>query len=141
MRIHNFLGKLGLVVVGAKHGIHPPSRDYEKKEGGRRGQPVPKERLGHSSRGRDGAKIGANLFPERGRRGLIELRELQSPSQQVQVHEFNGAVDTMLEVALEFTSARSTQLTVKIALKEGVSKVTPHGQPPYDRNLSARNIT
>jgi hypothetical protein len=76
MRIHNFLSKFGLVVVGAKHGIHSPAPDYEKKEGGRRGQPVPKERLGHGSRGRDGAKIGTNLIPERGRRGLIKLREL-----------------------------------------------------------------
>jgi hypothetical protein len=33
----------------------------------------------------------------------------------------------MLEVALEFANARSIQLTVEIALKEGVSKITPHG--------------
>src|ERR1700674_4308194 len=77
MRIDDFLGKFDLIVVGAKQGAHSPSRDCEKKERGRRGQPVPKEGLGHSSRGRNGAKIGANLFPERGRRGLIELRELQ----------------------------------------------------------------
>jgi hypothetical protein len=76
MRIDNFLRKFGLIVVGAKDWTHSPSRDYEKKEGSRCGQPVPKERLGHSSRGSDGAKIGANPIPERGRRGLIELREL-----------------------------------------------------------------
>jgi len=80
MRIDNFLRKFGLIVVGAKHGTHSPSRDCERKEDGRRGQPVPKEGLRHSSRWRDGAKIGVNLFPERGRRGLIELRELQSLS-------------------------------------------------------------
>jgi hypothetical protein len=80
MRIDNFRGKFGLIVVGAKQGTHSPSRDCEKKECGRRSQPVPKEGLGDSGRGRDGVKIGANLFPERGRRGLIELRELQSPT-------------------------------------------------------------
>jgi hypothetical protein len=80
MRIDNLLSKFGLIVVGTKHGIHSPAPDYEKKEGGRRSQPVPKERLGHGSSGRDGAKIGANLYPERGRSGLIDLRELQSPS-------------------------------------------------------------
>ena len=47
-----------------------------------------------------------------------------------QVHELNGAVDAMLEVALEFSSAKSTQLAVEIALKKGIGKVTPHGQPP-----------
>jgi hypothetical protein len=78
MRIDNLLGKFDLIVVGSWHGIHFPSGDCEKKEGGRRGQPVPKKGPGHSSRGRCGAKIGVYLFPERGRRGLIELRELQS---------------------------------------------------------------
>src|SRR6266852_4333004 len=80
MSIDNFLGKFDLIVVGAKRGTHSPPRDCEEKECGRRGQPVPKEGLGHSSRERDGAKTGANLFPKRGRRGLIELRELQSPT-------------------------------------------------------------
>jgi hypothetical protein len=80
MRIDNFLRKFGLIVVGAKHGTHSPSSDYEKKEGGNSGQPVPKEGLGHSSCWRDGAKTGANLFSERNRRDLIELRELQSLS-------------------------------------------------------------
>jgi hypothetical protein len=75
MRIHNFLSKFGLIVVGAKHGVHSPSRDYEKKESGRRCQPVPKERLGYGSGDRDGAKIGANLFPERGEiRATIKLK-------------------------------------------------------------------
>jgi hypothetical protein len=76
VRIDNLLGKFDLIVVGAWHGIHFPSPDSEKKEGGRRGQPVPKEGPGHSGRGRHGAKTGVNLFPERGRRGLIESREL-----------------------------------------------------------------
>jgi hypothetical protein len=80
MGINNFLGEFDLIVVGAKLGTHSPSRDCKKKECGRRGQPVPKEGPGHGSRGRDEAKIGTNLFPERGRRGLIELRELQSPA-------------------------------------------------------------
>src|SRR6266478_8704619 len=80
MRIDNFLGKFDLIVVGAKDRTHSPSRDCENKECGRRGQPVPKEGLGLGGRGRNGTKIGANLFPEPGRRGLIELRELQSPT-------------------------------------------------------------
>jgi hypothetical protein len=36
-------------------------------------------------------------------------------------------VDAMLEVALKFGSPAVSQLTVEIALKQGVSKVTPHG--------------
>jgi hypothetical protein len=80
MRIDNFLGKFGLIVVGAKHGIRSPPRDCEKKECGCRCQPAPKKGLGQRSRGCDGMKIGANLFPERGRRGRIELRELQLPT-------------------------------------------------------------
>jgi hypothetical protein len=64
MRIDNFLRKFGLIVIGAKRGVQSPSPDYEKKEGGSRGHPVPKEWLGHGSRGRHRAKIGANLFPE-----------------------------------------------------------------------------
>jgi hypothetical protein len=80
MRIDNFLGKFGLIVVGAKRGTHSPSRDCEKKECSRRGQPVPKEWLGHRGRGRDWVKIGTDLFPKRGRGRLIELRDLQSPT-------------------------------------------------------------
>jgi len=42
MRIDNFLGKFGLIVVGAKQGTRSPFRDCEKKECRRGSQPEPK---------------------------------------------------------------------------------------------------
>jgi hypothetical protein len=139
VRIDNLLGKFNLIIVGVKYRAQPPSRECEK-ECGRRGQPMPKERLGLRSWGRDEAKIGANLFPKQGRRGVIELREPQSLAQQVQVHKLNGAKDALLEVVLEFRSISNTQLTVEIAMKEGIGKVTPHGQPPCEWSLPAPSI-
>jgi len=35
-------------------------------------------------------------------------------------------MDALLEVALEFLSGSGSQLTVEIALKEGLCKPTPH---------------
>jgi len=58
-----------------------------------------------------------NLFPKRGRRDFIELREPQSLAQQVQVHELNGAMDALLKVVVEFRSVSGSQLNVEIALK------------------------
>jgi hypothetical protein len=60
--------------------------------------------------------MSVNLPPQRGGGGLKELSELQSITQQIQFHELGGAGDAMLEVILKCGSARSTQLTVEIAL-------------------------
>jgi hypothetical protein len=40
--------------------------------------------------------------------GLIELRDLKLPTQQVQFHEFNSAVVAVLEMAFELGSTRVT---------------------------------
>jgi hypothetical protein len=69
------------------------------------------------------------------------LRELQSPTQYVQFNELAGAVGAMLEMALTFGRASRTELTVEIALKEGIGKITPHEQPPCKRSLATPNIT
>src|SRR6202795_3902372 len=141
MRIDNFSGKFGLVIVTAKPGTHFPQYDRDEKQRRRGSQPMPKERPRRGSGGRDWAEMGVNRPPQRGGGRLIKLSELQSAAQPIQVHELSGAVDAMPEVALEFGSARGVQFTVEIALKEGIAKVTLHGQPPFERSLPARNAT
>src|ERR1700675_547418 len=141
MRIDNFSGKFGLVIVTAKAGTHFPQYDRDEEQRDRGSQPLPKERLRRSSGGHDWAEMRVNFPPQRGGGSLVELSELQSAAQQVQVHDLSGAVAAMLKVALEFGSPTATQLAVEIALKQRVCKVTLHGQPPSERSLPARNTT
>jgi hypothetical protein len=58
------------------------------------------------------------------------LGELQSIAQQIQIDKLSGTVGAMSQVTLEFGSPTVTQLTVEIALKQRVGKVTSHGRAP-----------
>jgi hypothetical protein len=73
---------------------------------------------------------GVNLPPQGRGGGLIELSKLQSIAQQIQIHKLSGTVGAMSQVTLEFSSPTATQLTVEIALKQRVGKVTSHGRAP-----------
>src|SRR5438552_7885616 len=130
MSIDSFSGKFGLIVVSVNALTHCHQYDRDEKQCGRGSQPVPKERPRLNSRGCDCVERGVNLPPQLGGGRLIELGELQSIAQQIQVHELSGTVAAVSEVTLEFRSPAATQLTVEIALKQRVGKVTSHGQAP-----------
>src|SRR6266478_10111718 len=130
MRIDNFSGKFGLIVVSVNALTRCHQNDRDEKQCDRGNQPVPKERPRLTSRGCDCVERGVNLPPQLGGGRLIELRELQSIAQQIQVDELRGTVAAMSEVTLEFPSPAATQLTSEIALKQRAGKVTSHGQAP-----------
>src|SRR5580704_9993083 len=141
MRLDNFSRKFRLVIVVAKLRTHSPYYDGDQKQRCRRGQPLPRERLGRRSGGFDWAKIRVNFPPQWDWGRLIQWSQPQHPAHHIQVHELSGAMGAMLEVAFEFGRPAATQFAVEIALKQGVGKFTLHGQPPCERNSPVRNTT
>src|ERR1700739_2226329 len=116
MRVDNFAGKFGLVIIAAKLGPHSPQYKRDEKQRRRGGQPLPKERPRRSTGWRNRVKVCVNCPPQRGGSNLIDWSKLQSTAQPIQVDEFSGAVVAMSQVALEFSSPALTYLTVKTAL-------------------------
>ena len=80
MRVDNFFGKFGLIIVTIKHLPYSPQHDHDEKQCGRGCQPVPKTPLRRGGRRRDGVQrhVNLNLPPQRGGGRLIELSELQA---------------------------------------------------------------
>jgi len=139
MRVHDFSGKLGLVVVNLKQRTQLRKHDGNDKEGGRGCHPVPKQRLRRGSLWPNWMETSINPPTQRCRGGLIELSEVQPVTQQIQVNKLGGTAGAMPEVTLEFGGAATTQLTVEILLKQRIGKVTPHGQAPCEEFVSAED--
>jgi hypothetical protein len=74
VRIDNFLGEFGLIVIAAKLGNYSPSHEGDKKECRCGRQPVPKEGPRSSIAGRNRAEFRPNLLQQRSGCDLIELR-------------------------------------------------------------------
>jgi hypothetical protein len=125
MGIDNFRGGFGLIVL-AGPGTHPPSYKCDKEDGGCGSEPVPGSRLRYSEHGRLGAQISANLLPEQGGRMLIKLGASQRVSNRIADPEFCDTNGAMFEVAFEFGNTVGAQLSVKISVKHGTTKVTTH---------------
>src|ERR1700722_280118 len=126
VRLDNFPGKFGLVVIAPEPGTCFPQDDADQEHRGGRSQPVPEKRLRHRLARRYWVDVCVNCPPQRRRSRLIELRQLQAPAQQIQVHQLRGAVGAMLHVALEFVRPTAAQLAIEVALQQCVGKVTPH---------------
>src|ERR1700720_545761 len=137
MRVHNFSGKLGLVVVNLKPRTELPKHDSNEKQSGRGCHPMPKQRLRNGGVWGNWMETQINPPTQRCRGGLIELSEVQTVTQQIQVHKLSGAAGAMPEVTLEFGGAASFQLAVEILLKQRIGKITPHGQAPCEEFVSA----
>jgi hypothetical protein len=129
VRVDNFSGKFGLIVVAVKS-VTDSSQDDQNEKYGRSCEPVPNARLRGSSSRRDLVESYANLAPQRCGGRLIELSEMQAIAQQIQIDQFSGTVHAMSQVTVEFCGPAVAQLTIEIALKERVGKITPHGQAP-----------
>src|ERR1700752_1893606 len=104
MRVDDFAGKFGLVIIAAKLGTHSPQYKGDEKQRRRGSQPLPKERLRRSTGWRNRVKVCVNCPPQRGGGKLIDWSKLQSTAQPIQVHELSHAEVAMSQVALEFSS-------------------------------------
>src|ERR1700740_1097284 len=137
MRVHDFSGKLGLVVVNLELRTQLPKHDGDEKQCGRRCHPVPKQGVGRRSLWRDWTEARINPPTQRCRGGLIEVSEVQPVTQEIQVHKLSGAAGAMPEVTLEFGGAATAHLAVEIFLKQRIGKITPHGQAPCEELVNA----